>query len=138
MYSHQEYVYVRVALLEVPLPKFTPKIGQTLQKAFQTFYKVDIQGMYICIKNMQKFNINRIYEADLLTENSTSIKSSSEDELQSLYHKLMDRRKSLELPPLERKHLKFLRPALRPYQEQAVRWMMDRENRSSTCGKSII
>lgn len=50
VYSEQEYVYVKVYLLDIPLPKFTTKIGQTLQKVFQTFYNIGIQGMYICIK----------------------------------------------------------------------------------------
>lgn len=69
----------------------------------------------------------------MLTENENKI--SYEDELGGLYHELMDRRKSVELPPLESKQLNFLKPSLRPYQEQAVRWMMDRENRVTTCGK---
>lgn len=72
----------------------------------------------------------------MLPGNENSI-SSTEDELQSFYVKLMDRRKSAELPSLESKHLKFLRPALRPYQEQAVRWMLDREIKLTTCGKPI-
>lgn len=70
----------------------------------------------------------------MLTENENNI--GFVDEVGGLYYQLMDRRKSVEFPPLESKQLKFLKPSLRPYQEQAVRWMMDRENKT-TCGKPI-
>lgn len=105
----EEYVYFKLYLISVPLPKFYPKLRKCIKSAFLLFYNI---------------------ESNTEPQPNTVCKSLSNTELNDLYLKLQEKRHKMEYFEGELS-LQQLKPKLRPYQEKAVRWMIYREHLAS-------
>ncbi|XP_066137838.1 E3 ubiquitin-protein ligase SHPRH isoform X1 [Euwallacea fornicatus] len=115
IYSQEQQVFVRIYLQSIPLPKFTSPIGKCILTVFQRFHNLDITD----IQNME-------VESD---------KTFTLNELEQVYAKLIEKRDFNEYPPLKQECLAFLKPVLRPYQQEALKWMFYRETQAN---KSVL
>lgn len=98
-----EDVFFDLYFSALPLPKFNKKIGSCLQSVFEVLYKISYDEL----------------------ENDVEQSSAS---ISQLYKSIkIEREKELKLGDENVQHFR-LKPQLRAYQADAVRWMLHREN----------
>ncbi|GLV41293.1 uncharacterized protein CBL_04817 [Carabus blaptoides fortunei] len=90
---------------ELPLPKFSKKIGQLLQTLMVNFHQIDMSDVY----DNNKIKVH--------------------EDLEELYGSVCQYRKSSSVPMNETLNVQHhhLLPTLRAYQSDAVRWMIGKE-----------
>lgn len=126
-----DLVYAGLYLTKLPLTKFNTTIGKTMKSVFSLLLNINIvsRGMFLMV-----VFYNYIIKNCITDELQNKYKS-DEKELSILYENVKkEREKDLRLPEINVQHPN-LRPELRPYQQDAVRWMISREQQSDRKGK---
>ncbi|KAF5302451.1 hypothetical protein FQR65_LT08541 [Abscondita terminalis] len=106
----EDSVFLELYLVQFPLPKFNKTISCIIQMVFCTIFDISINNDKMQPKDIR----NHTEEVDELYKNVSTIRD-----------------QNLTLPQTYVKH-PFLKPMLRPYQEQAVCWMHLREQPPKT------
>ncbi|KAK4881219.1 hypothetical protein RN001_004538 [Aquatica leii] len=101
----EDIIFLDLYILEFPLPKFNKTISNIVQMVFASIFDIEFNNEKMHIKELR----NQVEEIDVLYKNVSTI-----------------RNKNLTLTQNYVQH-PFLKPVLRPYQEQAVLWMHLRE-----------
>ncbi|XP_028150030.1 E3 ubiquitin-protein ligase SHPRH isoform X2 [Diabrotica virgifera virgifera] len=103
-------LYMRIYFTQLPLPKFYPKLGNCLKDLF-----IQLFGQ-ICSNIYENFE-------------NTSKKFHCKSEIQKLYDKLTEKRKTDKFNYNIEENVQHhnLKPQLRPYQQESVKWMLYRE-----------
>ncbi|XP_057665468.1 E3 ubiquitin-protein ligase SHPRH isoform X2 [Diorhabda carinulata] len=105
-----ENVWLKVYLRTLPLEKFYLKLGNCLKRLFLMLYGERCSAKY-AIENIEKFH--------------------GTNKIKLMYSQLIENRKSNEKNEnMEAVQHLQLKPKLRPYQEESVRWMLQRERKS--------
>ncbi|XP_074033441.1 E3 ubiquitin-protein ligase SHPRH isoform X2 [Leptinotarsa decemlineata] len=109
-----EKVYLSMYFKALPLPTFHSRIGNCIKTLFSLIYEIDT-------------NTTEDEESSI-NENRHGGK-----EIVGLYEKLWHMRKTNDLANFERESVLHpnLKPSLRPYQENSVRWMLSREKNNT-------
>ncbi|CAG9838516.1 unnamed protein product [Diabrotica balteata] len=105
-----ENLYLKIYFTQLPLPKFYPKLGNCLKNLFIQLFGEVCSNIYDDFKNTSKcFHGN--------------------SEVQKLYDKLIEKRKSdkVDYNVEENVQHHYLKPELRPYQQESIKWMLYRE-----------
>ncbi|KAL1506154.1 hypothetical protein ABEB36_005568 [Hypothenemus hampei] len=101
-------LWLKVFLINIPLDKYTTKSSKCLKTAFNVFYNISVE--------------------DICTQPKVKRTSISNEEMNNVYQKLFGERSEIQYPELNKADLKSFNLALRPYQEQALQWMIHRES----------
>uniref|UniRef100_A0A6P7GAB7 E3 ubiquitin-protein ligase SHPRH-like n=1 Tax=Diabrotica virgifera virgifera TaxID=50390 RepID=A0A6P7GAB7_DIAVI len=103
-------LFLRIYFTQLPLPQFYPKIGNCLKDLF-----IQLFGQ-ICSNTYDNFE-------------NTSKKFRGKSEIQNLYDKLKEKRKTDKFDYNVEENVQHhnLKSKLKPYQQESVKWMLYRE-----------